>query len=86
MVMERRRRLRQTVTLEILERAAPRLRAQAVKMPPGYEREIVLRKLREVEMACGPTDWLNSPELQPLSELYPLVIMIRLRPSEWHLM
>ena len=63
--MERRRRLRQTVTLEILERAASRL--QAVKMPPGYGREIVLRKLREVEMACGLTDWINSPGLQPPS-------------------
>ena len=53
--MERRRRFRQTVTLEILEQAASRLRSQAVEMPPGREREIVLRKLREVEMACNLT-------------------------------
>jgi hypothetical protein len=65
MAMERRCRLRQTVTLEILEQAAPRLGAQAVKMPPGHEREIVLRKLREVVMACNLTGWINPPGLQP---------------------
>jgi hypothetical protein len=67
MAMEWRRRLRQTVTLEILEQAASRLRAQVVKMPPGYEREIVLPKLHEIEMTCGLTNWINSPGLQPPS-------------------
>jgi hypothetical protein len=39
---------------------AGRLRARAVEMPPGHERDIVLRKLREMEMACGLSGWINS--------------------------
>jgi hypothetical protein len=68
MAMQRRDRSKQAATLETrLEEEASRLRARAVEMPPGHEREIVLRKLREIEMTCGLTDWINSPGLQPPS-------------------
>jgi len=50
-----------------LEEEASRRRARAVGMPPGHEREIVLRMLREIEMTCGLTNWINSPGLQPPS-------------------
>jgi hypothetical protein len=69
MAMQRRVRFKQqTVTLETrLQEETSRLRARAVDMPPGHEREIVLRKLREVEMACNLTGWINSPGLHPPS-------------------
>lgn len=59
---------KQTATLETrLEAEAERLRVRAVEMSPGHERDIVLRKLREIEMTCGLTGWINSPGLQPPS-------------------
>jgi hypothetical protein len=68
MAMQQRRRFKQTAALETrLEEEASRLRAQAVEMPPGHEREIVLQKLRKIQMTCGLTDWINSPGLQPPS-------------------
>lgn len=66
--MQRRRRIKQTATLQTrLKGEASRLCARAVEMPPGHEREIVLRMLREIEMTCGVIDWINSPGLRPPS-------------------
>ena len=66
--MQTRHHFKQTVTLETRsEEEASRLRARAVEMPSGREREIVLQKLREIEMTCGLTDWINSPGLLPPS-------------------
>ena len=66
--MQQRRCFEQATTFETpLEEEACRLRARAVAMPPGHEREIVLRMLREIEMTCGLTNWINSPGLQPPS-------------------
>jgi len=60
MAMQQRRCFEQATTFETpLEEEASRLRARAVGMPPGHEREIVLRMLREIEMTCGLTNWIN---------------------------
>jgi hypothetical protein len=49
--MQQRRCFEQATTFETpLEEEASRLRARAVGMPPGHEREIVLRMLREIEI------------------------------------
>ena len=62
------RRFKQTATLETrLEGEASRLRARTVEMPPGHERDIMLRMLCEIEMTCGVVDWINSPGLRPPS-------------------
>jgi hypothetical protein len=38
---------------------------QARKLPPGKERDVLLRKARQLETASHINDWLSSPELQP---------------------
>jgi hypothetical protein len=62
------RRFKQTAALETrLEEEASPLRARAVEMPPGHEREIVVQQLCKIQMTSGLTDWTNSPGLQPPS-------------------
>jgi hypothetical protein len=65
-----RRRVKQTESLEIrLSAEAARLRAEAQKLPPGIEREELLRKARQAETASHMSEWLTSPGLQPPKEL-----------------
>jgi hypothetical protein len=40
-------------------------RKRAKLLPPGPEREIALRKIRQAETASHMNDWANSPGLQP---------------------
>lgn len=62
-----RRRFKQISSLEQrLAEEAKRLRAQAEKLPPGPDRERLLRKAREDETAGQMADWITSPSLQPL--------------------
>lgn len=64
--MQKRRRFKQTETLdERLAREAERLRAEVQEMPPGLEREHLLRKAKQAETASHMNDWLRSPGLQP---------------------
>ena len=44
---------------------AKQLREEAKCLPPGAERDRVLRKARQDETALHMTEWLNSPGLQP---------------------
>lgn len=61
-----RRRFKQTQSLEErLAQEAARLREQARKLPPGPEREILLRKARQAETGSHMSEWLRSPGLQP---------------------
>ena len=61
-----RRRFKQTHSLEErLSEQARRLREEAKLLPPGAEREAVLRKARQAEAAWYMTEWLRSPGLQP---------------------
>jgi len=61
-----RRRFAQTTSLEQrLAEEAKRLREQAKKLPPGPDRERLLRKAREDEMVAQMAGWITSPGLQP---------------------
>jgi hypothetical protein len=64
--MERRFRfrLKQSLTERLLSEAA-RARQLASSLPPGKEREDLLRKARDADVAAHIDDWLRSPGLQP---------------------
>lgn len=64
--MQYRRRIKQTQTLETrLSEEAKRLREEAKLLPPGVEREELIRKARRAETTAHLSEWLNSPGLQP---------------------
>ncbi len=44
---------------------ARELREQAGKLPPGPEREALLKKLRQANTAAHIEQWANSPGLKP---------------------
>jgi len=50
---------------ERLAQEAQRLREQAREMPPGLERDYLLRKARQTETASHVNEWLSSPGLRP---------------------
>lgn len=60
--MQKRRRFKQTKTLEVrLAEEASRLREQARTLPRGRLRDEVERKAVEVEAACEVTELLRLP-------------------------
>jgi hypothetical protein len=61
-----RRRFKQVTTLQdrIVEWAKA-IRAQAAALPPGRDRDELLKKVRQAEAAMHLEDWANSPGLQP---------------------
>jgi hypothetical protein len=65
--MQQRPRFKRTILSfdERLAREARRVREQAKTMPPGIERESLLRKLRQTETALHVNEWLTSRRLQP---------------------
>ena len=64
--MLKRRRFRQTKSLQDrLAAWAEEVRQQAAKLPPGPERDALLKKLRQADTASHLDDWANSPGLQP---------------------
>jgi hypothetical protein len=64
--MTRRRYLNQETTLQdrVVE-WAKEVRAQAAELPPGPDRDELLKKVRQAETAMHLADWVRSPELQP---------------------
>jgi hypothetical protein len=50
---------------ERLLEAAERARAEAAALPPGRERDALVRKARENDTAAHMSDWINSPGLKP---------------------
>jgi hypothetical protein len=40
-------------------------KSEAAELPPGKEREVLLRKARQLEVACHLNDWISSPGLKP---------------------
>jgi hypothetical protein len=48
-----------------LSQEAERLREQAKTMPPGIERDELLRKARQADTAAHIDEWVSSPGLQP---------------------
>jgi hypothetical protein len=64
--MQHRRRFKQTRSLEIrLAEVAKRLREEAKLLPPGVQREELIRKARQAETGSHMTEWLTSPGLRP---------------------
>jgi hypothetical protein len=64
--MERRRRFKQTQSLEErLSEEAKRLRAEAKLLPPGARRDDMIRRARQAEIASHLNEWLTSPGLRP---------------------
>ena len=47
-----------------LTEQAKRLREEARPMPPGMERERLIRQARQAESAAHMQEWLTSPGLQ----------------------
>ena len=42
-----------------------RIEAQVAKLPPGPQKDGLVKKLRQLETASHINDWLSSPGLQP---------------------
>lgn len=62
----KRRRFKQTTSLDQrLEEQAKHLRQQALGIPPGIERDRLIRRARQVEVAAHMSEWLSSPGLRP---------------------
>ena len=60
-----RRHFKQTVSLDQrLSDEAQRLRKEAQGTPPGYQREMLIRRARQAETAAHMQQWLLSPGLQ----------------------
>jgi hypothetical protein len=64
-----RRRFKQVLTFpDRLANEAARLRDEADKLPPGPERDLLLKKARQADEAVVMDRWLRSPGLQPPTE------------------
>jgi hypothetical protein len=64
--MQRRRHIKQIRPLEErLAEEAERLREEAKLLPPGAERDQLIRKARQAETGSRMSEWLTSPGLQP---------------------
>ena len=62
----KRRHVKQTTCLDQrLKEQAKRLRQEARGIPPGVERDRLIRRARQAELAAHMSDWLSSPGLQP---------------------
>ena len=60
------RRLEQNLSLhDRLAALAKVAREQAAALPPGPERDALLKKARQADTASHLDDWANSPGLQP---------------------
>lgn len=65
-MQKQRRRLKQLKSFEErLAEDAKRLREEAKLLPPGYVRELVLRRARQAETGSRVSGWLRSPGLRP---------------------
>jgi hypothetical protein len=64
--MQHRRRFKQDLTFkDRLTAWANEARVRAKKLPPGPERDAMIKKASQAEVAAHLDDWANSPGLQP---------------------
>jgi hypothetical protein len=64
--MQLRRRFKQNITLkDRLTTWANEVREQAASLPPGPERDALLKKASKADVASHLDEWANSPGLQP---------------------
>ena len=62
----KRRRFKQEHSLEVrLAEEAESLREEAKVLAPGIERETLLKKARQADVAAHMSEWLRSPGLRP---------------------
>jgi hypothetical protein len=59
------RKKQQTTLQDRVIEWAEEVRHQAVALPPGPDRDMLLKKVRQAETALHLEDWVNSPGLQP---------------------
>lgn len=63
--MQNRRRFKQQLTLQDRVSAwANQVKEQAASLPPGPEREALIKKARQADIAAHLDDWMKSPGLQ----------------------
>ena len=66
MAMTRRRRFKQTTSLkDRLTAFANEVREQAEQLAPGLERDEIMKKARQADIAAHIDEWANSSGLQP---------------------
>lgn len=59
---ERRRRIKHTKTFkERLMDEAAKCREAAERLPPGTERELLMKRVQQAEKAAQISDWLTKP-------------------------
>lgn len=64
--MFKRRRFRHQLSLpERLSAWVKQVQAQALSLPPGPERDALLKKARQADVAYHLHDWIKSPGLRP---------------------
>ena len=64
--MLKRRRFKQTSSLsERLIEDVEQLKRKLETLPPGTERDLIIRRIRQNETAAHIDEWLRSPGLQP---------------------
>jgi len=64
--MQRRRRFKQSLPLhDRLAAWADEVRNRAKTLPPGPERDALLTKASQADVAAHLDEWANSPGLQP---------------------
>ena len=64
--MVKRRRFKQSKSLkDRLASFAKAIRDKASDLPPGAEREELLKQARQLDTASHLDDWINSPGLRP---------------------
>jgi hypothetical protein len=64
--MQRRRRFKQSISFhDRLTTWANQVLEQANSLPPGPERDALLKKASQADTASHLDDWANSPGLQP---------------------
>lgn len=68
--MLKRRRFKQTSSLlERLVQNVEHSKTQLATLPPGPERDHVVRRIRQNETAANIDQWLKSPGLRPPQEV-----------------
>jgi leucyl aminopeptidase len=64
--MQMRRRFKQKLTLQDrLAAWSKEVQEQAAKLPPGPERDALIKKARQADVANHLEDWAKSPGLRP---------------------
>ena len=64
--MSQHRHIKQTISLkERLASFAKEVRTKASQLPPGVERDTLLKKASRADTAAHLEEWANSPGLQP---------------------